>query len=30
MEQNTKFLEYDGYFVDEDSAGRYPPPDSRC
>ena len=30
MELNTNFLEHDGYFFDEDSGGRYPPPDSRC
>ena len=30
MELNTKFLEYDGYFVDEDPARPYRPPDSRC
>ena len=30
MELNTKILEYDGYFVDEDPAGPDRPPDSRC
>ena len=30
MGENTNFLEYDGQLVDEDPAGRYPPPDSQC
>ena len=30
MDQDTNFVEYDGQLVDEDPAGRYPPPDSRC
>jgi hypothetical protein len=30
MDLNTNFLEYDGQLVDEDPAGRYPPPDSQC
>jgi hypothetical protein len=30
MDLNTNFMEYDGQFVDEASAGPDRPPDSRC